>query len=98
MAPENQTLTPTTEPPFSPPPSSLATMASAGLAAGTTQREDFEGVEISRSAETAASSVAAQATAQIQARYVVALRRPRDWDDVRVRILKECRRPSFADR
>lgn len=98
MAPEQTPLTPTvTE---MPPPSAaqLATMAPAApIAAGMTQREDFEGVEIQRGAETASAAVAAQATAQIQARYIVAMRRPRDWDDVRVRILKECRRPSFAD-
>jgi len=46
--------------------------------------------------ETAASSAAAQAAALVQARYVVALQRPRDWDDVRHRLLSECRRPAFA--
>jgi len=75
----------------------LARPPSQELAAGTSQREDFDGIEIGRSAETALSAVAAQATAQIQARYVVAMKRPRDWDDVRVRILKECNRRGFAD-
>lgn len=66
------------------------------VAAGSTAREDFGGHELTVRAETAASAVAAQATAAIQARYVMALKRPRDWDGVRVTLLKDCRRPGFA--
>lgn len=47
--------------------------------------------------ETASSAVAAQAKAMVEARYVMALRRPRQWDQVRQDLLKECRRPSFAN-
>lgn len=47
--------------------------------------------------ETASSYVAAQAKAVVEARYVMALRRPRNWDQVRQDLLKECRRPSFAN-
>lgn len=46
--------------------------------------------------ETAASAVAAQAKALVEARYTVALHRPRDYDTVRERLLKDCKRPSFA--
>ncbi len=46
--------------------------------------------------ETASSAVAAQAKAMVEARYVMALRNKRDWDQVRQDLLKECRRPSFA--
>lgn len=46
--------------------------------------------------ETAALAVAEQAKAAVQARYVMAMQRPRDWDDVRTRILKDCKRPGFA--
>ena len=46
--------------------------------------------------ETAGSAVAAQQTALVQARYTVALARPRDIDRVREGLLKDCRRPSFA--
>lgn len=46
--------------------------------------------------ETAATAVAAQAKALVEARYTVALHRPRDLDVVRERLLRECRRPSFA--
>lgn len=48
------------------------------------------------SSETAAAGAAAQSAALVQARYVMALQRPRDWDVVRDRVLKECRRPGFA--
>lgn len=47
--------------------------------------------------ETAITAAAAQAQAAIQARYVMALQRPRDLDVVRQRILTECRRPGFAE-
>ncbi len=46
--------------------------------------------------DTAATAVAAQAKALIEARYIMAIRRPRDMDVVRERMLKECARPSFA--
>jgi hypothetical protein len=46
--------------------------------------------------DTAATAVAAQAKALVEARYIMALRRPRDMDVVRERMLKECARPSFA--
>lgn len=47
-------------------------------------------------AETASTAVAAQAKAMVEARYVMAIRRPRNWDQVRQDLLKECKRPSFA--
>jgi hypothetical protein len=50
-----------------------------------------------RANETATSAVAAQARAQIEARYIVAMKNPRDMDNVRQKLLKECSRPGFAD-
>lgn len=47
--------------------------------------------------ETAASAAAAQSKALVEARYTVAMHRPRDMDLVREKLLKECRRPSFAE-
>lgn len=47
--------------------------------------------------ETAASAAAAQSKALVEARYTVAMHRPRDMDVVREKLLKECRRPSFAE-
>lgn len=46
--------------------------------------------------ETSSTAVAAQARAEVEARAIMALKRPRDMDDVRERLLKECRRPRFA--
>lgn len=48
-------------------------------------------------AETASTAVAAQARASVDARYLVALRNPRSWDTVRVRVLEACKRPGFAE-
>jgi hypothetical protein len=48
------------------------------------------------SGETSAHALAAQVTATVQARYIMAMKRPRDWDKVRERILSHCKRPSFA--
>jgi hypothetical protein len=47
--------------------------------------------------ETASTMAAAQGKAMVEARYVMAMRQPRNWDQVRSDILKECRRPSFAN-
>jgi hypothetical protein len=46
--------------------------------------------------ETAGQAMAAQSKAMIEARYIVAMKQPRDFDQVREKLLKECRRPSFA--
>lgn len=46
--------------------------------------------------ETSAMVLAAQVKALVEARYVVAMKRPRDIDTVRARIIKECQRPGFA--
>lgn len=47
--------------------------------------------------ETASTMAAAQGKAMVEARYVMALRNPRNWDQVRLDILTECRRPSYAN-
>jgi hypothetical protein len=59
-------------------------------------RQCFGETEIQRQPETAATAVAAQASAAIQARYIMALQHPRDLDIVRDRLLHECERPNFA--
>lgn len=63
---------------------------------GQTARQDFGGGELTVRGETAAVAVAAQAKAAVEARYMMALHRPRDYDEVRVRLMKECKRPGFA--
>jgi len=47
--------------------------------------------------ETALGASAAQAKAMVEARFVMALHRPRDMDSVRLRVLKDCKRPGFAE-
>lgn len=47
--------------------------------------------------EMAASATAAQARAEIECAYAMAFRKPRNIDDVRVKVLKACQRPVFAE-
>ncbi len=46
--------------------------------------------------ESASTAMAAQAKAMVESRYVMAMRNPRNIDQVRLSLLKECHRPSFA--
>lgn len=61
-----------------------------------TVRSEFGAESRAIVAETASVAAAAQAKAQVEARYVMALQRPRDLDNVRVKLLRECTRPGFA--
>jgi len=47
--------------------------------------------------ETAGMVLASQAKALVEARYIVALRQPRDLDVVRAEVLRACKHPTFAD-
>src|ERR1051325_3623418 len=58
-------------------------------------RREFAGIALA-SEGPATQALVAKATADIQARWVMALRRPRNLDDVRQDIIKECKRPGFA--
>lgn len=70
---------------------------SNGQQPGVTTKEGFGETSMTRVAETASAAIAAQAQASVQARYVMAIKQPRDLENVRVRLLKECARPGFAD-
>jgi hypothetical protein len=59
-------------------------------------REGFGEREVSLQHETSAIAVAERARAQTQAKFIMAAQKPRDWDIVRERLLKTCRRPGFA--
>ncbi len=52
--------------------------------------------ELAVAPETASTAVAAQAKAMVESRYVMAMRAPRNMDQVRQDLLRECRRPAFA--
>lgn len=61
------------------------------------EREGLGGSrELERRNETASTAVSAQARAEIEAAYIVARANPRDDDNVRARLLKSCRKSSFA--
>lgn len=63
---------------------------------GASQIQGFGSESTSLALETASSAVAAQAKAATEARYIMAVNRPRDMDNVRSKLLSECRRPKFA--
>jgi hypothetical protein len=65
---------------------------------GDIERRSFGETTIERRRETATVAAAAQATASIQARYLVARGNPRSFDDVRIRMLRNCGRVGFADK
>lgn len=72
------------------------TTAMTAPAAGQIARRGALGTELESSAETAGAILAAQARAMVEARFVMALRNPRDWDDVRSKIMRAVERPGFA--
>lgn len=59
-------------------------------------RQEFGAHELAIRTETATAAMTAQAKAAVEARFILALQRPRDIDTVRSKLLKECRRPGFA--
>jgi len=73
-----------------------STAVANGPQRGTVARQEFGAQQLSVIAETASTAVAAKARASIEARYVMALQRPRDMDQVRSVLLHECQRPGFA--
>lgn len=61
------------------------------------RRDEMSATSMATTGETGSTALAAQAEAMVKARFIVALQRPRDIDDVRARMLKECKRPGFAE-
>lgn len=59
-------------------------------------RRDFGGTTVARENH-ATQALVAKARADIEARWTMALHRPRNLDQVRMVLLKECRRPGFAE-
>lgn len=64
---------------------------------GVLARQGFNESSLVRSADVGQSALEATATAEVQARYTMALRNPRNEMDSRRRMLIECRRPGFAE-
>lgn len=74
----------------------VTAVATTGPAAGQVARMGATGEELATTAETETAALAAQARAMVEARFVMARRFPRSWEDVRVRLLAACERPGFA--
>jgi hypothetical protein len=60
------------------------------------RRDTMGGMSISRDSA-ATQALVAKARADIEARWTMALHRPRNMDQVRALLMKECARPGFAD-
>lgn len=73
--------------------SAVATRAPAN----GTQTDGFGTRAITTSTEIGSTALAAQATAAVQARCIMAMRNPRNIDQVRLDILGECKRRGFAE-
>jgi len=68
-----------------------------GNTALAVRQDQFAGALTQGVGETAALAIAAQAKAAIEARWIVAMKCPRDMDQVRADVLRECKRPAFAE-
>lgn len=64
---------------------------------GTVITHGFGETEIAQQAETSSSALAAREQAMVQSRFIVAMQRPRSIEQFRVKLLKECARPGFAE-
>lgn len=64
--------------------------------AGMTATEGFDNTSMEVSAETATTAIAARATAIAQAKFIMAMKNPRNIDSVRLKLLRACERPGFA--
>lgn len=51
---------------------------------------------VSAEGETASAAAAATAKAMVEARYIIAQHRPRNWMTVMSKLIESCKRPSFA--
>jgi hypothetical protein len=64
---------------------------------GEVVRRGFDSEEIEVRGDVVSIAMAAQARAQVEAAYVMAMRNPRDMDRVRVKLLKATQRRRFAE-
>ncbi|VWD49733.1 hypothetical protein BLA17378_08631 [Burkholderia aenigmatica] len=67
------------------------------MSTALTTRQEFGAQEQTTAlVETAATAIAAKSKAMVEARYIMAMRQPRNWDQVRQDLMAECKRPNFA--
>lgn len=64
--------------------------------AGMTATAGFAETSIQTTGETLSTVLAARAKAEVEARFIMALERPRNWLTVREGLIKACERPGFA--
>ena len=64
---------------------------------GVQATSGFGSTSVARVAETASTALAAQAQASVQARYIMAMQRPRNLSKARAQLLADCKRPAFAE-
>lgn len=64
--------------------------------AGMTTTEGFDETSLVVAGETSSSAMAARVTALAQAKFIMAMKRTRNMDDVRQKMLRACERPGFA--
>lgn len=69
---------------------------SSNAPSNAVERHEFGAVERYKNPETAVTAAAAQATALVQARFIMAMQRPRDLMVVREKMLADASRPGFA--
>ena len=62
-----------------------------------TATEGFSEQSIEATGSTVEAILAAREKAMVEARFIVAMKRPRNWDVVRSKLLKAVERPGFAD-
>lgn len=76
----------------------MANIERANPVTGEIVRQDGAGgTTIERARETATAAMTAQATAEVQAAYIMARQHPRSWMNVRSKLLEQCDRPLFAE-
>jgi len=93
-------MTPTTGEivtPAGPNGSALQIANPRDVEAGSTARNEFGASQLTVQSETAAAERAMAARAEVEARFIVAMQRPRDLLAVHARIVRECKRPGFAE-
>lgn len=64
---------------------------------GQKATQGFGEQSLARVAETSSTALAEQAKAAVQARWIMAMQRPRDLMQARQRLLEDCARPAFAE-
>jgi hypothetical protein len=72
-----------------------APVALAPRGANQVARQDFGGTSLAMSSAQT-DALVAKARADVEARWILAMRRPRNLDDVRQSLIAECSRPQFA--